>query len=152
VLTWAPILGCDLNVQFVLDVKIVREDELKLDSIKPTINAERVYSQARVDKPEARRRSLVRATRSVIDSEHEKQVLSHLSGLSVQGKFAEIIELQRADHFFRKIKYDLARKQLSWIMSIFIDHESVCRLPTLLCKPSTVGKGDLHKVCSLQLS
>ena len=39
----------DPNVQFVLDAKIAREDELKKDSMKPTTNAERVYLRAKAD-------------------------------------------------------------------------------------------------------
>ena len=111
----------DPNVQFVLDAKIAREDELKKDSMKPTVNAERMYPQAKAENPDLRGKALTRAARSVVNSEHETEILKHLETLSVQGKFSEIIELQRDDHFFGPVMWDLPQEQLSWLMRACVD-------------------------------
>ena len=102
-------------------MKSVRESELKLDSMQPTVRAERTYEQAKQDSPHARGKTLIRAARKIVDSHHEKILLDFLAGKTDQGKFSEIIELQSQDPFYRNIMYDLPRKQLSWLMHACID-------------------------------
>ena len=111
----------DGNVNCVLDTKIAREEELKHDGMKPTVNAERIYSQAKRDSPDAPCKSLIQKARNIVNTEHEGLILQHLSSLSVQGKFSEIIDLQRDDHFFRAVMWDLPHKQLSWLMRACVD-------------------------------
>ena len=74
--------------------------------MKPTVKAERVYSQAEDENPDLKGKVLTRAARKIVKFEHETEILQHLTTLSVQGKFSEIIELQRDDHFFRAIMWD----------------------------------------------
>ena len=111
----------DSNVQAVLDVKVARESELKYDSVKHSVRAETVYQQAKNDFPDLRGKKLVDAARKIVDSDHEKAILDFLAGKSVQGKFSDIIELQRQDPFYHSVMYDLPQGQLSWLMRACVD-------------------------------
>ena len=42
-------------------------------------------------------------------------------GYIFQGKFSEIIQLQKPDPFFKRIMFDLPHKQLSWLMRACVD-------------------------------
>ena len=111
----------DPLVLAVLDAKIARESELQYESVKHSVRAEEYYQQARTDFPELKGKQLVDASKNIVNSEHEKAVLDYLAGKEVQGKFADIIELQRQDPFYRSVMYDLPYGQLSWLMRACVD-------------------------------
>ena len=121
----------DSNVQAVLDVKVVREFELKYDSVKHSIRAEAVYQQAKNNFPDLGGKKLVDAARKIVGSDHEKTTLDFLARKFVQGKFSDIIELQRQDPFFHSVMYDLPQDQLSWLMRTCVD-----------CLPTHTNCGD----------
>ena len=56
-----------------------------------------------------------------MDTEHEEAILKFLAEKEVQGKFADIIELQREDPFYHSVMYDLPHGQLSWLMRASVD-------------------------------
>ena len=111
----------DPNVQAALDAKVSRESELKYESVRHSVRAENLYQQAKTDFPDLRGKSLIEATKNLVNSEHEKVILEYLEGKEVQGKFADIIELQKQDPFYRSVMYDLPYGQLSWLMRACVD-------------------------------
>ena len=71
--------------------------------------------------PELQGKKLVEATKNLVNSEHERIILEFLAGKTVQGRFADIIELQRQDPFYRTVMFDLPHGQLSWLMRACTD-------------------------------
>ena len=127
----------DPNVQAVLDAKIAREHELKFDSVRHSARAEAVYERAKSENPQLSGKKLVDTVKDIVNSEHEKAVLDFLAGKEVQGKFADIIKLQRQDPFYRSVMYDLPHGQLSWLMRACVD-----------CLPSYANLRRWNKVLS----
>ena len=72
-----------------------------------------------------------------MNTEHEKAILDFLAGKSVQGKFADIVKLQRQDPFYHTVMYDLPQGQLSWLMRACVD-----------CLPSYANLRRWNKVLS----
>ena len=111
----------DSNVQAVLDARVFRESELKYDSVKHSARAENLYQEAKNAFPLLQGKKLVDAAKSLVNTKHEKAILDFLAGKKVQGKFAEIVELQRQDPFYHTVMYDLPHGQLSWLMRACVD-------------------------------
>ena len=111
----------DDRVLAVLDCRIAREGTLLKDSMKPTIRADEIYSSVKEKSPELGVKQVIKASRQRVVEAHEKKCLEHLSKLTVQGKFSNIIKLQESDHFYRSIMFDLPHKQLSWLVRASID-------------------------------
>ena len=127
----------DSNVQAVLDAKIAREAGLKYESVKHSVRAEEVYLKATNDYPLLRGKKLVDAARDIVNSEHEEAILDYLAGKTVQGKFLNIVKLQREDPFYHSVMYDLPHGQLSWLMRACVD-----------CLPSYANLRRWNKVLS----
>ena len=89
----------DQNVQAVLDAKVSRESELKHESVRHSARAENLYQRAKTDFPELQGKKLVDAAKNIVNSDHERAILDFLKDKLVQGKFSDIIELQREDPF-----------------------------------------------------
>ena len=111
----------DDRVLAVLDCRIARENTLQKDSMKPTVRADNIYTSVKEKSPDVEPKQVVKLSRNQVVEEHEKKSLEHLSTLTVQGKFSNIIKYQQSDHFYRSIMFDLPHKQLSWLVRASID-------------------------------
>ena len=121
----------------MLDAKIALEAGLKYESVKHSVRAEEVYLKATNDYPLLRGKKLVEAARDIVNSEHEEAILDYLAGKTVQGKFLNIVKLQREDPFYHSVMYDLPHGQLSWLMRACVD-----------CLPSYANLRRWNKVLS----
>ena len=111
----------DDRVLAVLDCRIAREGTLQKDSMKPTVRADEIYTSVKEKTPDLGVKQVIKASRQQVVEAHEKKCLEHLSKLTVQGKFSNIIKYQESDHFYRSIMFDLPHKQLSWLVRASID-------------------------------
>ena len=89
--------------------------------MQPTVRAENIYQEVKQASPAASKKQIIKSARDRVVSNHEQECKSNLEALQVQGKFLQIMDLQKSDPFYRSIMYDLPHKQLSWLMRASID-------------------------------